>query len=143
MAGSGSGEFVLDATLAANWAAEDQRSLYAEDVLRKLQRSSAVAPCHWRLEVTNFVLNAQENGSLSASDAASFLSLLEGAPIAIDSGASGDWALNVRAIAARTGASAYEGAYLELCQRLALPLATEDIRLRNLAQAANVTVLSP
>ncbi|MBI5706914.1 MAG: type II toxin-antitoxin system VapC family toxin [Armatimonadetes bacterium] len=134
--------FVLDASLALTWSAAELRGIYAEDVLRLLESQKAHVPCHWRLEVTNLVLRAQDAGSLSAAEAASFLSLLNTAPIDVDDAASKEWILTVRALASRLQATSYEAAYIELCQRLALPLATEDTRLRNLARSANVDVLA-
>lgn len=126
--------FVLDASVALSWqferanAAERAR---ADACLERLATESAGVPALWHVEVANGCIVAERRRLLGAADTDRFLAHLSDLPIETQSGPAG--ALRTLRVARDLGLTAYDAAYLELAQRLGVPLATFD---RALAKAA-------
>ena len=112
----------------------------ADEILRSIQRAEAVVPALWFPEVANGVLMAERRGGFASSTTTAFMDLVKTLPIVQDrvppsavQGAAMD-------LARKHGLTAYDATYLELAQRLALPLATFDRKLAEAARAAGVRV---
>ncbi|HZU13468.1 MAG TPA: type II toxin-antitoxin system VapC family toxin [Chloroflexota bacterium] len=133
--------FVLDASITASWAFEDEITPYADRVLDTLAGESAVTPAIWLLEVTNVLVAGERRGRIQPSATAAFLTLLEALPIVVLVDTS--WRIMYRlADLARTyNLSAYDAAYLDLAMSQAAPLATLDHALRVAAERAGVPLL--
>lgn len=129
--------FVLDASVAGRW-------LLARDLAPELAAlriaalvEGATVPTLFRFEAAHmFTRWARHRDDGSALKAAAELALL--APIEDPEPASCDELL---ALALESGLTAYDAAYLELAQRLELPLATVDSRLADAARLRGVAVL--
>lgn len=131
--------FVLDASVTMAWCFEDEARAETEALLDRLARGEAVVPTLWVVEVVNVLLQAERRGRLSEAQAERFLGLLQQLPIRVDEAAR----LPAEALLAggrRHGLSAYDAAYLALAERLGLPLATLDLRLREAAERAGVAL---
>jgi predicted nucleic acid-binding protein len=134
-------EFVLDASIAAAWIFEDERSELADEIIDSLAEKTAVAPPLWALETGNILLVSERRGRIDAAkrklmlDALGDLGVIEEPqPQGITFGAVPD-------LAARHCLSSYDAAYLELAIRLQLPLATLDESLRKAAEQENVPLI--
>ena len=130
--------FVLDASVAACWAFDDEDHPKAAEALDRLVREAAHAPSLWRLEIYNVLLVSERRGRISEADTQAYLASLRRLPIHLDFAPVEADLLRL----ARTYAlSAYDAAYLELALRLGQPLATLDRHLAGAAASAGVAVL--
>lgn len=133
--------FVLDCSVAATWCFEDEVSAYAEAVLDRLNRASAVVPSLWRLETANVLVIAERRGRLTRAKAMQLAEVLLSLPVILDSECVSRGLDSVLDLARDYGLTTYDAAYLELALRLNLPLATLDQPLIKAARAAGVELL--
>ena len=133
--------FVLDCSVAAAWAFEDEAGGYADTILDLLPENGCVVPQHWALEVSNTLVTAERRGRMTPGDAAHFVRLLSRLPIAVDHETSERALRDTRLLAEAAGLSAYDAAYLELAMRQGLPLASQDMALRSAATHLGVRVI--
>ena len=117
----------------------DERNDYADLVIDLLTSSHAVVPAIWRLEVINALLVAERRKRISLADSDSAAQRLATLPIRHDERESELG--SELSFARETGLSAYDASYLQCASRLALPLATIDRRLAELARDAHVVLL--
>jgi predicted nucleic acid-binding protein len=129
--------FVLDASVSACWAFDDEDHPTAALALERLRTDEAHALTLWWYEMRNIVVINERRGRLTREDATTFLRSLGELGIS-DHHAPDEQA--VMSIARGYGLTAYDASYLALAQRLALPLATLDARLMRAAQAMHVPV---
>lgn len=133
--------FVLDSSVALAWCFEDERTDTTDALLRQVAESGAEAPALWPLEVLNGLAMGERRGRLDATKRQSLGNLLRDLPVRIDEEtASQAWGTTAT-LAARFQLTVYDAAYLELAQRLALPLATRDRALRIAANNAGIALL--
>ena len=136
-------QFVLDNSVTMRWLFGDGRKddlAYADRVLQALVRddTSAVVPAIWSLEVSNVVVRAEAQGTLSEARSAEFLGMLQQMPVEADiQTAHHAWA-NTLQLARRHKLSSYDASYLELALRRGLPVATLDADLRRASVKAGV-----
>jgi predicted nucleic acid-binding protein len=134
--------FVLDCSVAASWAFEDEAEGYPDVMLGRLGEEEAVVPQHWALEVSNALATGERRGRITESDILRFVHLLGLLPITTD-GATAERALGeTLSLAREQRLSSYDAAYLELALRLGLPLATQDRALAAAAAALGVEALA-
>jgi predicted nucleic acid-binding protein len=132
---------VIDSSITLAWFFEDERSSAGDDVLGRVTESGAVAPSHWRLEVANAMQMAVRRKRVDAAFRDATLADLRALMIAIDPETDNQaWAKTLR-LADRYRLTLYDAAYLELAQRLALPLATLDQELRAAGEALRIELL--
>ncbi len=133
--------FVVDSSIALTWCFADEATETGDALLDRLTHDGAHAPALWVLEVLNVLLIAQRRGHISPEERRERIALLGSLPIAIDTEIAGQaWAIT-NMLADRHGLTMYDAAYLELAQRLELPLATLDASLRAAADALDVPLL--
>ena len=131
--------FVLDASITACWAFQDEDHPDAALALDQMRTEEAVVPCLWWFEVRNILAVNERRRRITESDTAAFLLDLSRLRVRIDQLPEGDAVLRL----ARTHRlSVYDAAYLELAQREGLPLATLDADLRRAAAEEGVALLS-
>jgi predicted nucleic acid-binding protein len=132
--------FVLDASITACWAFQDEDHADAGLAFHRMRAEEAVVPCLWWFEVRNILVVNERRRRIAESDTAAFLVNLSRLRVRLDRLPEGDAVLRL----ARTHRlSVYDAAYLELAQREGLPLATLDADLRRAASDAGVELLSP
>jgi predicted nucleic acid-binding protein len=132
---------VLDSSIALSWCLPDEGG--TDQIQQAVAASGAIAPAHWPLEVANALLMAQRRQRISADFRNAALRDLAALPISLDGETSARaWDETLR-LAEAYRLTTYDAAYLELAQRLALPLATLDGELRVAANALRVSLLAP
>jgi predicted nucleic acid-binding protein len=124
--------FVLDTSVAATWAFDDEDHPVAHSALDRLRTDEAIAPALMWFELRNVLVVNERRGRLSEAKTAAFLRSLARLPIATDRDPVED---DVLALARRHRLSVYDAAYLELAHRLAAALATLDTALATAAAA--------
>ncbi|MCL2021177.1 MAG: type II toxin-antitoxin system VapC family toxin [Betaproteobacteria bacterium] len=123
------------------WCFEDEATQAADALLVRLANDGAHAPSLWPLEVLNVLVTAQRRGRITPEARQDRLALLHALPITFDTEtAEQTWTIT-NLLAERYGLTLYDAAYLELAQRLSLPLATLDTDLRTAANALGVPLL--
>jgi predicted nucleic acid-binding protein len=133
--------FVLDSSVCLAWCFEDEATPAVSALLDRLETESAVAPPLLRYETGNVLVLAERKGRITARRRDDLLEMLRALPIVFDRVAEANaWTAAV-ALAAAQRLTVYDAAYLELAQRLHLPLATLDAALGRAAEASGIAVL--
>jgi predicted nucleic acid-binding protein len=132
--------FVLDASVTACWAFDDEDHPDATAAFDRIRVEEAVVPVLWWFEIRNILLVSERRGRISSSDTATFLGALSVLRIREDRADGDD---GVFRLARAHKLSIYDAAYLELAQRENLALATLDGALRSAAEAEKVALVSP
>ena len=131
--------FVLDASITACWAFQDEDHPDARLAFAEMRTQEALVPCLWWFEVRNILVVNERRRRITESDTAAFLLNLSRLRLRVDRLPDENAILRL----ARTHRlSVYDAAYLELAQREGLPLATLDADLRNATVAEGVALLS-
>jgi predicted nucleic acid-binding protein len=124
--------FVLDASIAACWAFEDEQHASADLAFLKIRTEEAVVPSLWWFEVRNILIVNERRKRITEAGSTNFLRAVARLPIRVDRApVEGD----VLRLARTHRLSVYGAAYLELARREGLPMATLD---RDLGCAARV-----
>ena len=121
---------VIDSSVTLAWFFEDERTDHADDVMREVASAGATVPALWRLEIANALQAAVRRRRVDAQFRDASLAGLRLFPIAIDNETDQHAWGRTLALAERCNLTLYDAAYLELAQRLRLPLATLDRDLR-------------
>ena len=134
--------FVLDASIVITWCFPDENAAKAHHPLSLLQQAegAAIATSFWSVEVLNALLMGERRQRITRPLIAAFLDDLRKLPVRLDIGALDT--SRVESLARRHNLTAYDAAYLELAQRLNIPLATLDKALLLAAPAAGVSILA-
>lgn len=130
--------FVLDASIAACWAFDDEDHPAAALALERVREDDVLVPGIWWFEVRNMLIVNERRGRITEGDTAAFLRGLSRLGIAIDR--SPDEGV-VLALARRHGLTVYDASYLELSLREGLALATLDGDLARAARAERQVLL--
>jgi predicted nucleic acid-binding protein len=128
---------VVDCSAAVVWYLEDEANKDSERLLAAVLKDGAIVPCLWRTEFVNMLVMAERHRRLTAAKRREILRDAESLPISVDQ--TPPPLARLADLAAEYRLTAYDAAYLELVQRLALPLATQD---RDLIKAAKVCGVS-
>lgn len=132
---------VLDSSVTLAWVYSDELTPAAQQVFDRVIADGAWVPSLWRLEVANALQSGVRRGRISAEFRDAALTDLMLLNIATDTDTDTfAWSATLR-LAERCGLTLYDAAYLELAQRLNLPLATLDQELRAAAGALGFTLL--
>lgn len=130
--------FVLDASIAACWAFEDEDHPRAALALERIRTDEARVPRLWWLEVRNVLLVNERRGRISETHTAGFLRNLSRLGVTLDR--SPDEAA-LLGLARRYRLTVYDASYLELARRDRLPLATLDIDLARAARMEDLALI--
>lgn len=132
--------FVLDASVALSWFFEDEAGEESLGVRTRLTEERAVVPALWLYEVGNALTVASRRGRMTPEQASRAAQLLAELPVDVEP-PSRD-VTDLLELAATSGLSVYDAAYLQVASRRGIPLATSDQRLITAAKAAGVQLLS-
>jgi predicted nucleic acid-binding protein len=131
--------FVVDASATLPWCFEDEANDWTEKLLDRAARNEPMmVPAHWPVEVSNALLMAQRRQRIDAERAEWFWDKLSALRITLEPPLQPAQAKSILILAAQYRLTFYDAAYLELAQRLALPLATLDGELIKAASLAGV-----
>jgi predicted nucleic acid-binding protein len=132
---------VLDAALALSWYFEDERTPIADALLDRVAEQGATVPGLWRLEIANGLRTAIRRKRIDQGFRDRAIAQLARLPITVDPDTDRyTWTTTLQ-LADRFALTPYDAAYVELAQRLVLPLATLDDLLRAAATALGVALL--
>jgi predicted nucleic acid-binding protein len=132
---------VLDSSVTLSWCFEDERTAATVATLENVAANGAVAPSLWPLEVLNGLAMAERRNRLTAAQRETLSGFLASLPVTIDHETSAQaWTVTAH-LAARHKLTLYDAAYLELAQRLNLPLASLDQELRAAGSAVGIKLL--
>jgi predicted nucleic acid-binding protein len=133
--------FVLDSSVTLTWCFDDEQTIVADQLLDRVVELGAFAPLLWPLEILNVLEMAQRRDRITAVQKQQVSRFLRRLPITIDmQTAESAWSVTAE-LAARFRLTIYDATYLELAQRLGLPLATLDKELKDAAAQLGVTSL--
>lgn len=130
--------FVLDASITACWAFEDEDHPIAALALARIRTDTALVPSLWWFEVRNTLIMSERRGRITEADTAAFLRDLTRLGVTVDR-APGE--SDVLALCRRRRLTVYDASYLELARRERLTLATLDTDLIRAARAENLALL--
>ena len=131
--------FVLDASIAACWAFQDEDHPDAALAFARIRTEEAVVPSLWWFEVRNILIVNERRRRISEPGTFAFLRELSRLRIRIDREPR---EAGVLRLARLHGLSVYDAAYLEVAQREGLPIATLDKRLSAAAHAEAVELVA-
>lgn len=130
--------FVLDASIAACWAFQDEDHPYAKIAFTRIRSDEAIVPKLWWFEVRNVLVINERRKRITESQTAIFLRDLSHLRMRVDGLPEEAPLLHL----ARTHQlSVYDATYLELAQRERIPLATLDAQLAVAAHAERVPLI--
>ena len=126
------------------WCFEDQSTPYTDAVLQAvIDGAAVVVPAIWKLEVVNTLVVAERRKKVTPEKSAAFVRDLQKFTITVDFEGLDRVFSTVLAQAKLYQRSAYDASYLELAQRLGLPLATRDQPLGKAAQELGISLFRP
>ncbi len=128
---------VLDSSVAIAWISEDERSDYADSVLRTCESSGALVPDLWGWEVANVLLVLERRGRIDDA-AVAYAKDVSRLPVRYEDTPSPSRGRVAITLARRHGLTVYDAAYLALAKESGFPLATLDSQLATAAQAEGV-----
>ena len=132
---------VLDAWFALSWYFEDERTPVADALLDRVADQGATVPGLWRLEIANGLRTAIRRNHIDEGFRDRAIAQLARLPINVDPDTDRyAWTTTLQ-LADLFALTPYDAAYIELAQRLVLPLATLDEPLRAAATALGVALL--
>jgi predicted nucleic acid-binding protein len=133
---------VIDASIAVGWCFEDEATPSGDLILDQVSRHGGHVPTQWHLEVANVLWQAERRGRIAQNMTTAKLALLGQLPIRTDAEtAARAWAATL-ALARALKLTAYDAAYVELAQRLSLPLASKDRELLAAAASTGLPVIT-
>jgi predicted nucleic acid-binding protein len=133
--------YVLDNSVALAWFFADEATPATAQLFVRAETEGVVVPPMWTFECVSVLVASVAEGVSVSGDVFDFLGVLS--EIDIRSVYPDDevaYRARLAELALATGLSGYDAAYLELAERLGLPLATLDRRLRKAAARRGVTV---
>jgi predicted nucleic acid-binding protein len=130
--------FVLDASIAACWAFDDEDHPVAALALERIRTDEACVPSLWWFEVRNTLIVNERRKRLTESDTVAFLRGIARLGVLVDRSPE---EADVLTLARRYRLTVYDAAYLELARREGVALATLDRDLAAAARAENVALL--
>lgn len=133
---------VLDGSVTLAWCIEDERTPALIRLLQRVAKHGAIVPAIWRLEVANGLRTAVKRGRIHVVERDGHLADFAGMNIITDSETDRYAWTTTQRLAERFDLTPYDASYLELAQRLSLPLATLDTALRGAAKRAAVDVVA-
>jgi predicted nucleic acid-binding protein len=135
--------FVIDSSIVAAWYFDDESDGYADAVAASLASAIAVVPSIFHLEIANILIIGERRKRGTEAKAAAFLSRLSALPFHVDGQTTNRAWSDTMALARAHGLTSYDAAYLELCLRESLPLASLDRDLKAAAKAVGVPFFTP
>jgi predicted nucleic acid-binding protein len=129
--------------VALPWFFADEKSDESDRLLADVYRDGAVVPVIWPIEVANALTMGFRRKRLSETDWLTSISTLAAIPVTVEPLDHPKVLSNLLPLSRRYNLTFYDAMYLELAERLSLPLATFDKDLNQAASLANVRLWSP
>ncbi len=135
-------ECVIDLSYCAGWFQPSQEHAAGTRLLKAHLDGevTVICPSIWICEVINLLLTATRRRTLSEAQADTGLELLNALSVQIPEQHSDVVSRRIYRLGKQFGLTAYDAAYLELADRLQVPLLTRDKELLNAAKQRNLPV---
>lgn len=138
-------DLVADLSFTAGWfqpaqSHPDAARLFARYQARELD---LIFPAIWIYEVLNLLTSAVRRGRLTEAQADAGLELLNALEIRVEGAHSDTSRTRLHRLARQHQLTAYDAAYLELADRLQIPLLTHDEQLLAAAKARHLCTQLP
>ena len=130
--------FVLDASVVACWALDDEDDCVADLTFERIRTDEARVPALWWFEVRNILVVNERRNRLTETATAAFLRELAQMRVLVDRSPD---ETDILSLARRHRLSVYDASYLELAHRDGIPLATLNKQLGAAALATGVKLL--
>ena len=131
--------FVVDASVAVAWIHPAQATEATNAMLHSIRGGSVLqVPALWPVEVANALLVLTRRGKLTDRERRTALGWIQRLPVKIDHEMASLACGRLSDLASEYTLSVYDAVYLELAQRLSLPLGCKDGALRAAGQACGV-----
>ena len=134
-------QFVLDSSIALAWCFADEKTSAMDRLLDQMERKTVIVPSIWPLEISNIVGLSLRKGRITEEGAADYFEMLDELHIVIDKETASRALTDIFNVMCVYKLTAYDAAYLELAQRLHLPLASKDVDLCCAAKKAKVALI--
>lgn len=141
MRGIGNHSFVMDCSVAIALVFSDEHDATNIESILLTEESTILVPSIWFYEVSNVLRTALHKTRIQESELIEMRQLLISLDVTVDDGATRAALHSTLEIACSYNLSAYDAAYVELCIRHQLPLATLDIALIRAARKIGISVL--
>jgi predicted nucleic acid-binding protein len=135
-----SAQLVVDSSAICALFFEDETTPDSEQLLQRLEAGGIWVPGLFLWEVANVLLMAERRQRISQAERAEALQLVESLGLQIDQADPAVVWHDGLQLAAQTGLTSYDAAYLELAMRLGAPLASRDRALNNCCRTVGVTL---
>jgi predicted nucleic acid-binding protein len=135
-------DFILDCSVTMTWCFKEEADRLSQVAQTALIQNRALVPSIWPLEVNNVLWAGIRTKKITEIQAKRFKYILKDLPIIVDLKASDLSNDVILELAQVHKISCYDAAYLELCIREHLPIATLDKALAKAAKNAGVALLS-
>jgi len=129
---------VIDASVTACWAFEDEDHPIAARALDRLRIDAARVPGLWWFEVRNTLIVNERRKRITSQAVTDFLRKLSSLDVRRDTNPNESEILE---LARRHRLTVYDSAYLELARREGIALATLDEELADAARAERVVLI--
>jgi predicted nucleic acid-binding protein len=133
--------YVLDVSLTMGWLFEDEASDAGWQLLDRAVRAGVAVPSIWTYEVANVLFVAERRGRVTPAQSSAFLNRLGALRIDVEASPPSHLLTVVLPLSRSTGLAVYDAAYVDLAQRLGLPLATKDRRMAEAAASLGIALL--
>jgi predicted nucleic acid-binding protein len=130
--------FVLDTSIACNWALKDEKHPTASLALKRAQTDVILVPALWWFEIRNALLVNERRKRVTESETRQFLAEIARLEISIDHAPDEE---KILALARQHKLTVYDAAYVELALREKIPLATLDKELTAAAHTEKVELV--
>ena len=131
---------VLDTSATLAFLMDDERDSAAVALFEKITTSGASVPTLWSYEVANSLTMAVKRGRITNKDRSESLKNLTKLNIRVEHAELDVVWHDIVALADLHSLTVYDAAYLELAQRMRVPLATLDDALARACKASAVTL---
>jgi len=133
---------IVDASMAIAWVHPGQATAESDLLLENIGRGTrVVVPALWFVEVSNALLVLERRGKLTGEERAVALESLQSLAFEVDHEMSALAFTRLSRLATELSLSVHDAVYLELAQRLKLPIACKDGPLREAARSRGVALL--
>ncbi len=132
---------VIDSSITLSWYFQDEQTSAADAVLDRIEDEGAIVPALWPLEVANGLRSAVLRKRIDLAYRNEAMAQLTALAIVIDSETGARAWTTTLSLSDQFQLTPYDAAYLELAQRLGLPLATLDSALWAAGGTLGLTLL--
>jgi predicted nucleic acid-binding protein len=133
-------QLVVDSSAICALFFEDETTSESEQLLQRLEAGGVWVPALFLWEVANVLLMAERRQRITQAERMEALQLVESLGLQIDQANPVVVWHDGLQLAAQTGLTSYDAAYLELAMRLGTPLASHDRALQQCCRSAGVTL---